>query len=213
MLWSTRHLFFGKVSEVHKDSIRSSQKHLFPQFRGVSGPMTQEWRIWTSASTPLFILLVLSTFLCMGGVACVCLSLATVYLLLFVWFVAFHVVFFSFFSLIVSFFPSSAALQFEGKGGRKRKTRWMKKWQTTKKTNQEDKGGIGRKTWNTKIKKHNKEEKQNRKEKDRPFVVFVVLGCWPLSGRNLARDKGPKTLWNKGFCCFSFYLLECCWAS
>ena len=57
-----------------------------------------------------------------GGVACVSLSLATVYLLLFVWFVAFHVVFFSFFSFIV-FFPSSAALQFEGKGGRKRKTR------------------------------------------------------------------------------------------
>ena len=66
--------------------------------------MTQEWRIWTSASTPLFILLLLSTFLCMGGVACVCLSLATVYLLLFVWFVAFHVVFFSLFSFIVSFF-------------------------------------------------------------------------------------------------------------
>ena len=39
-----------------------------------------------------------------GGLACVSLSLATVYLLLFVWFVAFHVVFFSFFSFIVSFF-------------------------------------------------------------------------------------------------------------
>ena len=58
-----------------------------------------------------------------GGVACVCLSLATVYLLLFVCFVAFHVVFFSFFFTHCLFFPSSAALQFEGKGGRKRKTR------------------------------------------------------------------------------------------
>ena len=62
-----------------------------------------------------------------GGLACVSLSLATVYLLLFVWFVAFHVVLFAFFSFIVSFFPSSAALQFEGKGGRERKTRRMKK--------------------------------------------------------------------------------------
>ena len=100
-------------------------------------PLTQEWRIWTSASTPLFIFLVLPTFLCMGGgVACVCLSLATVYLLLFVWFVAFHVVFFSFFFIHRLFFPSFAALQFEGKGGRKRRTRWMKKWQITKKRKQ-----------------------------------------------------------------------------
>ena len=42
MLWSTRHLFFGKVSEVHKNSIRSSQKRLFPQFRGVLGPMRSQ---------------------------------------------------------------------------------------------------------------------------------------------------------------------------
>ena len=42
MLWSTRHLFFGKVSEVHKDSIRSSQKRLFPQIRGVLGPMRSQ---------------------------------------------------------------------------------------------------------------------------------------------------------------------------
>ena len=39
-----------------------------------------------------------------GGLACVSLSLTTVYLLLFVWFVAFHVVLFAFFSFIVSFF-------------------------------------------------------------------------------------------------------------
>ena len=34
--------FSAKFSEVHKDSIRSSQKRLFPQFRGVLGPMRSQ---------------------------------------------------------------------------------------------------------------------------------------------------------------------------
>ena len=78
-----------------------------------------------------------------------------------------------------------------------------------KKANQGDKGGIARKMWNTKIKKHNKEEKQNRKQKNRPFVVLVVLGCWPLSGRNLARDKGPKNTMKQGFLLFFLFI---CWS-
>ena len=45
-----------------------------------------------------------------------------------------------------------------------------------KKTNQGDKGGIARKTWNTKIKKHNKEEKQNRKEKQQTFCCSCRFG-------------------------------------
>ena len=49
---------------------------------------------------PPFFLLLLSTFLCMGGgLACVCLSLATVYLLLFVWFVVFDLFSFICFAL------------------------------------------------------------------------------------------------------------------
>ena len=47
--------------------------------------------------------------------------------------------FFLFFFIHCLFFPSSAALQFEGKGGRNRKTRRMKKWQITK--NKESKSG------------------------------------------------------------------------
>ena len=174
--------------------------------------MTQEWRIWTSASTPLFIFLVLSTFLCMGGgwLVFVYLSPPSICsyssgLLLFMLFS------FRFFSFIVSFFLllllCSSKEKEEEKG---KQDEWKNdKQQKIKKANQGDKGGIARKTWNTKIKKHNKEEKQNRKQKNRPFVVFVVLGCWPLSGRNLAREKGPKTLWNKGFCCFFLFI---CWS-
>ena len=81
-----------------------------------------------------------------------------------------------------------------------------------KKANQGDKGGNRKKNVKHKDKKkHNKEEKQNRKEIKTDRLLFViVLGCWPLSGRNLARDKGPKkTLWNKGFCCFFLFI---CWS-
>ena len=104
------------------------------------------------------------------------------------------------------FFPSSAALQFEGKGGRERKTRRMKndKQQNIKKANQGDKGGIARKTWNTKIKKHNKEEKQNRKEKT-DLLLFLSFWVVGLSlGEILPGTKGQKTLSNQGFCCFFF---------
>ena len=40
-------------------------------------------------------------------------------------------------------------------------------------------------------------------------VVFVVLGCWPLSGRNLARDKGPKNTMKQGFLLFFLFI---CWS-
>ena len=148
-----------------------------------------------------------------GGVACVCLSLATVYLLLFVWFVVFDVVFFSFCFLHCLFFPSSAALKFEGKGGRKRKTRWMKKMTTKKKgkkTNQGDKGGITRKTWNTKIKKHNKEEKQNRKEKQQTFCCSCRFGLLASLWAKPCQDKGPKKHYEtRFFFCFFFFLFIC----
>ena len=117
-----------------------------------------------------------------GGVACVCLSLATVYLLLFVWFVAFHVVFFSFFFLffihclfffLLLLFCSSKEKE-EEKG---EQDEWKKKTNSEKKkANQGDKGGIARETWNTKIRKHNKEEKQNRKEKKQTFCCFCRFG-------------------------------------
>ena len=114
---------------------------------------------------------------------------------------------FFFFFVHRLFFPSSAALQFEGKGGRKRRTRWMKKMTNNKKkkAKQGDKGGIARKTWNTKIRKHNKEEKQNRKEKKTDLLLFLSFWVVGLSlGETLPGTKGQKTLWNKGFCCFFF---------
>ena len=104
------------------------------------------------------------------------------------------------------FFPSSAALQFEGKGGRERKTRRMKndKQQNIKKANQGDKGGIARKTWNTKIKKHNKEEKQNRKTKT-DLLLFLSFWVVGLSlGEILPGTKGLVNTIKPGFLLFFF---------
>ena len=128
-----------QICETLKDSIRSSQKHLFPQFRGVSGPMTQEWRIWTSASTPLSILLVLSTFLCMGGGWLVFLYLSPPsicsYLSGLLLFMLFSFRFFHSLSLF-SFFCCFAVRK---KRRKKKENKTNEKWQTTK--NKETKSG------------------------------------------------------------------------
>ena len=99
-----------------------------PNWRFPPPPLTQEWRIWTSASTPLFISWCFQPFYVWGGGGGLCLFISRHRLFAPIRLVCCFSCFFLFvFFIHCLFFPSSAALQFEGKGGRKRRTRWVKK--------------------------------------------------------------------------------------